>query len=113
MIYNTSKYKNQRTCIDGRWFDSKREARRFKELQLLERAGEISDLKTQVPFRLIEKQPRKRGKPEQPVDYIADFTYWDKDNEFVVEDAKGKRTAEYIIKRKLMLKVHDIEIREV
>jgi len=113
MIYNQSKYRNQRICVDGRWFDSKREARRFKELQLLERAGEISDLKTQVPFLLIPKQPRKRGKPEQPCQYIADFTYTDKGGEYVVEDAKGKQTPEYIIKRKLMLKEHGIEIREV
>lgn len=113
MYQRYNKYQNQRTNIDGRWFDSKREARRFCELQLLERAGEITDLSTQVPFRLLEKQTREHGKPEQPVDYIADFTYRDKDGRFVVEDAKGKRTAEYIIKRKLMLFIHGIEIREV
>ena len=79
---------------------------------MLERAGEISSLECQVPFELIPTQKLSTGKTERAVNYIADFTYW-QDGHFVVEDAKGVRTKEYVIKRKLMLERHDIEIREV
>ena len=109
-----NKYHNQRACVDGRWFDSKREARRFRELQLLERGGEISDLRTQVSYELIPTQPRRHGKAERSVHYIADFVYHDnRSGNTVVEDAKGARTSEYIIKRKLMLQKYGIEIKEV
>lgn len=113
MIQSYNKYRNQRTCVDGRFFDSKREARRFTELQLLQRAGEISDLQTQVSYQLIPSQKRQHGKAEKAVHYIADFVYKTRDGETVVEDAKGAKTPEYIIKRKLMLLVYGIEIREV
>ena len=88
-------------------FDSKREANRYAELKLLERAGEISDLKLQVPFELIPKQPGERS-----VKYIADFVYLE-GGKSVVEDVKGKKTRDYIIKRKLMLWRHGITIKEV
>ena len=106
-----SKYHNRPVIIDGQRIPSKREARRWAELQLLERAGAIADLRRQVTFELIPKQ--KRGdRTEQPVKYIADFVYKENGEE-VVEDAKGFRTREYIIKRKLMLWTYGIEIREV
>lgn len=122
-----SKYSNRKTTLDGITFDSVREARRYSELILLQRAGKIKDLRLQVPFEVIPEQIEhyerygKRGqrlkdsvrKLERNCVYIADFTYIDTETkEFVVEDAKGKRTAEYIIKRKLMLKVHGIRIKE-
>lgn len=101
------KYRSVRTIAAGEQFDSRREARRYIELELMQRAGEICDLKRQVKFELI---PKQRG--ERPCSYIADFVYW-KDGERIVEDVKGVRTRDYIIKRKLMLWVHGIRIQEV
>lgn len=102
-----SKYGNIKTVTsDGITHDSIREANRWCELKLLERAGKISDLQRQVKFELIPKQDGER-----PVYYIADFVYVENGRE-VVEDAKGKRTKEYIIKRKLMLYFHGIKIKE-
>ena len=104
-------------------YDSKREAQRARELYLLQEAGEISGLKQQQKFVLIPTQrapgsvgPRG-GKKNGPVlehecAYIANFCYREKDGTYVVEDCKGFRTKDYIIKRKLMLWVHGIRIRE-
>lgn len=104
-----NKYRNRKTEIDGIVFDSLKEARRYHELCLLQRAGEIRDLSMQVEFELIPKQ-----KGEQACKYKADFVYHMADTgEMVVEDVKGKRTREYIIKRKLMLWRHGIKIVEV
>ena len=107
------KYRNKRVqTVDG-LFDSIREYRRWQELKLLEKAGEIGNLHRQTPFGLIPPQ-RVNGKlVERGVKYIADFTYITKDGKFVVEDAKGMKTDVYKIKRKLMLQVHGIQIREV
>lgn len=104
-----SKYGNIKTrSPDGKLFDSKKEARRYCELRLLERAGEISNLRCQVAYKLIPSQ-----KGERECKYIADFVYREKGCDFdIVEDCKGKRTRDYIIKRKLMLWVHGIKIKE-
>ena len=119
------KYGNRKSEVDGQIFDSRKEARRFYELQLLQQAGTIRNLETQKRFQLIPTQrepdtqgPRGGVKPgkviERAVDYIADFYYIDAETgEEVVEDTKGVRTTEYIIKRKLMLYVHHIKIREI
>lgn len=123
-----SKYGNKKTVVDGITFDSVHEAERYTELKMLERAGKISDLELQREFMLIPVQreqtddvytkgPNKgRRKPgrviERKCSYIADFTYRS-GNDFVVEDAKGMRTKEYVIKRKLMLMLYGIRIREV
>ena len=108
------KMHNQPTEVDGVIYDSKKEAIRKCELALLERTGEISELKEQVPFLLIPTQrtnsPEK--KTEYPVKYVADFVYRDSAGNLVVEDTKGHKTKEYIIKRKLMLFVHGIIVRE-
>ena len=103
-----AKYGNTKVEVDGMPFDSKREAARWRELRLLERAGEISDLRRQVRYELVPKLPGER-----PVDYIADFVYRDKNGNEVVEDVKGVRTPVYIIKRKLILWRYGIRIREV
>ena len=110
-----SKYGNRKTTVDGITFDSQKEAARWCELKLLERAGEISDLLRQVPIKLLPEQRNEKGKViERPVRYVADFVYTDnRTGEQVVEDTKGARTKEYIIKRKLMLYMHGIRIREV
>lgn len=105
-----NKYKNRRITTPDGTFDSKREYERWCELKLLQRAGRISKLQRQVRFNLV---PLQRGKPtERPVDYIADFVYL-QNGRTVVEDVKGKRTPEYIIKRKLMLYLRGIIIQEV
>ena len=105
-----SKYGNIKTTTsDGITHDSIKEANRWCELKLLERAGRISDLKRQVKFELIPKQDGERA-----VYYIADFVYHNADDgKLVVEDVKGKRTKDYIIKRKLMLWIHGIKIKEI
>lgn len=104
-------------------YDSKKEHRRAVELRMMERGGLISDLREQVAYELI---PAQYGEPsetvggmrttvqlERPCRYIADFVYTDNaTGREVVEDTKGYRTPEYRIKRKLMLWVHGIRIRE-
>lgn len=118
-----SKYGSKKVTIDGITFDSQKEARRFRELSLLERAGKVTDLKRQVTFLLIPCQYEpdtigvrggvKRGKLiEREVSYVADFVYTE-DGKQIVEDTKGFKTKDYIIKRKLMLYIHGIRIKEV
>lgn len=108
------KYHNRKTIVNGHTFDSKKEAKRYSELLLLERAGAIHDLRTQVKYVLIPSQRSKEtGKVvERECSYKADFVYTE-GGETVVEDVKGYRTKEYIIKRKLMLNVYGIRIREI
>lgn len=108
-----SKYHNTKITVDGHTFDSKKEAQRYKELKLLSDLRMITVLGLQTPFVLIPAQRRADGKTERGVTYKADFTYYDCDGNYVVEDVKGVRTAEYKIKRKLMLQVYGITIKEV
>ena len=108
-----SKYGNRKTFIGSVGFDSKREAERYKELLLLQRSGEISNLQLQVPFELIPAI-RENGKVVQrPIKYVADFTYSTRFGVYVVEDAKGMRTEVYKIKKKLMRWKYGIQIKEV
>ena len=107
--------------IDGITFDSKKEANRYFELKMLEKAGVIADLERQVKFVLIPSQKDKKGKTiERECSYIADFYYFDKQKKKrVCEDVKGYRDpssaayAKYVIKRKLMLYINGIRIEEV
>ena len=108
----TNKYGNKKWELDGQTFDSQHEARRYQELRWLLRMGLISDLRRQVPYELLPSQKRDGKVVERPVKYIADFVYMENGEE-VVEDAKGVRTKEYVIKRKLMLWQYGIQIREV
>ena len=102
-----SKYGNIKTVTsDGIKHDSIKEANRWCELLLLQRAGVITDLQRQVKFLLIPKQEGERA-----VYYIADFTYTE-NGERVVEDAKGMRTKEYRLKKKMMLYYHGNKIKE-
>lgn len=108
------KYGNKKTVRDGRTFDSKHEAGRYTELQLLRRAGKITDLRCQVSFLLIPAQYDENHRCiERSCKYVADFTYRDENGEFVVEDAKGLKTDVYRIKKKLMLEKYGIKIKEV
>ena len=101
------KYGNRKITRDGIEFDSIKECQRYCELKLMQRAGVISDLQMQVKYELIPAQ-RINGKVvERAVDYIADFVY-QQNGETVVEDTKGFRTKDYILKRKLMLWIHSI-----
>lgn len=112
-IYSNNKYSNHKIIIDGEKYDSKKEARRHMELILLQRAGEIKNLQRQVKFVLIPPQKYEGKAVERECAYIADFTYHDaKNGEYIVEDTKGMKTKDYIIKRKLMLWVHGIRILE-
>ena len=106
-----SKYHAHKTIIDGIRFDSNREADRYCELKLLEKAGLIKNLQCQVRFELIPPLKKTGEKTERAVFYIADFTY-EENGDLVVEDVKGMRTREYIIKRKLMIWRHGIWIKE-
>lgn len=123
-----NKYGNRKTVVNGIEFDSRKEAVRYQELRLLERAGKISGLRLQEKFVLIpsqreastevyksgsQKGRRKPGKLlEKECSYIADFCYTE-NGEIVVEDTKGFRTEVYKIKRKLMLERYGIRIREI
>ena len=102
-----TKYNARKCEYSGMIFDSKKELARYKELELLERAGEISNLRRQVEFELIPKQPGERKAV-----YTADFVYTENGKE-IVEDVKGMKTRDYIIRRKLMLFRHGIRIKEV
>lgn len=108
-----SKYHSQKITVDGMTFDSHKEARRYWELNIMQRAGEISDLRTQVTYTLVPPQKKPSGGKERAVTYTADFVYRDKNGAEVVEDVKGVRTQQYIIRRKLMLYVYGIEVKEV
>lgn len=105
------KYHNKKVTINGETFDSKKEAARWQELLLLQRAGKISHLNRQVTYELIPSQHIDGKCVERAVKYVADFVYKENGN-LVVEDTKGLKTPDYIIKRKLMLSVYGIRIKE-
>ena len=121
-----NKYHSRKISRDGLTFDSLKEYRRYCELALLEKAGHITDLKLQVPFELLPAQYEtferygKKGQRlkdgsrciEKAVIYRADFVY--KENgKTIIEDTKGFKTKDYILKRKMMLYFHGIKIKEV
>lgn len=122
-----NKYHNRKVIRDGEVFDSAKEYKRYCELLLLERAGELTNLRRQVKYVLIPAQYEyiertsskgkllkpKRVLLEREVAYIADFVYTDKNGSEVVEDTKGVKTKEYILKRKMTLYLCGIKIREV
>ena len=122
MKYNNSKVQT----ADGKIFDSVKEYKRYLHLCTLQNAGVISELDRQVKFELIPSQWEvverygrhgqrlKDGKKcvEAAINYIADFTYKDKDGNLIVEDVKGVKDDKYVIKRKLMLYLKGIKILE-
>ena len=109
------KYGAKKTEVDGILFDSRKEAQRWCELKLMERAGMITDLFRQFPIKLIPAQRDENGKViERAVGYVADFVYTDTaTGKTIYEDVKGVRTKEYLLKRKMCLYFHGIRIREV
>lgn len=109
-----AKYGNQKTEVDGIKYDSKKEAYRAAELELMERQGEIKNLERQKKYEL---QPGfiLNGHKIRPITYVADFVY-EKDGEVIVEDVKSPITRQnqvYKLKKKMMMYVHNIEIKEI
>lgn len=127
-----NKYRTQKIVVDGIKFDSKKEAKRYKELRVLEKAGIISNLQRQVKFTLIPAQYKpveavlstsnknnkvqKKKVIERECAYYADFVY-NCDNRMIVEDVKGYRKGQaynlFTIKRKLMLYIYGIHVIEI
>lgn len=96
------KYNSKKTrCANGHLHDSKKEAKRCNALHGLENAGVISGLKIQQKFELIPAQRYENMENERSCSYVADFTYY-LNGIFTIEDTKGFKTPEYIIKRKLL-----------
>lgn len=107
-----SKYKNTKRTVDGITFDSVLEANRYAVLRTRLDADEISDLRLQPRFTLVEGFKDLTGTYIRPVQYIADFSYLI-DGKRIVEDTKGVRTSDYILKRKLMRDKFGVEVHEV
>ena len=108
MISRSNKYHARKVVLNGITFDSAKEADRYWALRILEKRGKIEDLRLQVSFELVPK-----SKEERAVKYIADFVYRE-DGNTVVEDVKGMRTKDYIIKRKLLKwRYPEIKFKEV
>lgn len=99
LINSKAKYGNRKVRLDGINFDSELEAKRYRQLKLLQRAGEIKNLKLQVPF-LLQEAFKKNSKIYKKIEYIADFVYEEK-GQAVVEDVKGMKTELFKIKQKL------------
>jgi hypothetical protein len=110
------KYNNTKIEHNGLIFDSKKEYNRYLYLKSLEDKGIINNLELQKPYELIPAQKLSNGKVERAAKYIADFAYMDGLRP-VVEDVKGMRKGQayalFVLKRKLMLQVHGIEIVEI
>jgi hypothetical protein len=100
-----SKYRNQKTEVNGITFDSKKEALRYGQLRLLEKLGLIQDLKLQVKFPLVVSGVKIGS-------YICDFQYQE-GHTIKTEDVKGMRTPVYNLKKKLVKALYGIDIREV
>lgn len=121
-VKKRSKYGNRKVVRDGIKFDSEREAERFGELKVLQAMGKIRNLRLQANFTLVEGYKTIDGERIKPMVYRADFTYeratepdcrgtvyWLRE----VEDAKGMKTKDYLLKKKLMQDKFGITIREV
>ena len=116
------KYRNSPTIVDDIRFASKKEARRYSDLKLLERAGEIRHLELQPRFNFMFANGKmlRAGRMGKPRAYVADFAYQEKDNKShgrtiwrdVVEDVKGMRTELYKWKRDMMRDLNGIAVRE-
>lgn len=105
-----SKFGNKKVETYDGTFDSKKEYKRWCELKLMEKGGAIQNLQRQVVYPLIPKQEYE-GETIRKCDYIADFVYTE-NGKTIVEDAKGVKTDAYKIKKKLMLYLHGVMIRE-
>nr|DAF46547.1 MAG TPA: Endonuclease [Myoviridae sp. ct1ba2] len=102
-----NKYNAKKTVVDGIEFDSIREADRYCELKLLEKAKKIRNLELQPRFLLQDKFKDKQGNTHRKIEYVADFLYIDKLGRNIVEDVKGVLTDVYKLKKKMFLKLYD------
>ena len=106
--HNSNKFGNRKTTVDGIEFASAKEARRYMELKLLQRSGEIKQLKVQPRFELMPSF-KHEGRVQRKIEYVADFSYTNKDGEKIVEDVKSEITKNhpvYRLKKKLLLYRH-------
>lgn len=94
-----NKYRNRKIVVDNIRFESNLEATRYRQLKLLQRAKQISNLRLQVPF-LLQEGFKKNGKTHRKIEYIADFVY-EENGQTVVEDTKGICTDVFRIKQKM------------
>lgn len=110
-----NKYFNKKVIVDEIEFDSKKEANRYEELKMLEKAGLIKELELQKKFELQPKYVNNKGKKIRPITYKADFYYYDNHLErYIVEDTKGYRTEVYKLKKKILEYVYpNLTIDEV
>ena len=105
-----NKYNNKKVQVDMYVFDSIAESQRYKELKLLERAGEITNLELQPRF-LLQESFKKNGKTYKKIEYIADFKYIEK-GKTIIEDVKGMQTDVFKLKHKLFEKKYpDLELK--
>jgi len=111
-IFKESKYHNKKCEYKGIRFQSKKEMQYYAKLELLQKTGQISELKRQVEFVLIETF-KLEDKTYRKTSYYADFTYKDKEGKYHVVDTKGFRTPEYKLKKKLMAWKYGVEIEEI
>lgn len=100
-----SKYRNLKTTVDNITFHSKKEAKRYLELKMLLKSKQIYDLELQPKFEICPTH-KWNGKTQRKKQYIADFSYTDKQGNKIVEDVKGMRTQVYILKRSLFLTLY-------
>ena len=112
-----NKFNARKISIQGEQFDSMAEAKRWRDLNWLQRGGVISGLQRQVKYLLLPSQYDENGKLlEREISYLADFVYYE-NGQLVVEDVKGYKKgpayAVFVMKRKLMLKAYGIRVREV
>ena len=106
------KYGNEKKTVDGHTFDSKAEARRYQELSLMEKTGEIKNLRLQPEYELIPRF-KKGNKTHRRTVYIADFEYIE-NGRTIVEDVKGYATDVYKLKKKMLeYKYPERTIKEV
>lgn len=109
-----NKYHNKKVIYNGIKFDSKKEMKRYKDLELLESTDYICNLELQKRFLLQEGYTNAKGKKIRPVYYIADFYYFDcVEKKWIVEDVKGIRTETYKLKKKIFEYKYKIEIQEI
>lgn len=118
-----SKYRAKKVVVDGITFDSKKEGMYYLKLKEMEKKGEISNLRLQVPYELLPalyhdevvhlktKDKVVRKLVQRAVHYVADFVY-EKDGNDIVVDTKGMRLSDYKLKKKMMRAILGIEIIE-
>lgn len=108
------KYFNKKILVDNIVFASKKEAKRYNELKMLEKAHIISNLELQKTFELQPKYVNCIGQHIRAITYVADFYYFDNEKQqYVIEDTKGFRTEVYKIKKKLFEYKYDMIIKEI